>query len=79
MELLLDTIFDSIVSENMPYDKSISGMYGNIIEKYKKSDSIKDEDEIFCDVVELVYYEQVKAFKAGMKLAFTMFSEISAI
>ena len=79
MELLLDRIFDNIVSENMPYDKNISRMYGNIIEKYKKSDSIKDEDEFFCDVAELVYYEQVKTFKAGMKLAFTLFFEISAI
>ncbi len=73
MEQVLQKIFDLVVQDDIGYDKNS----GKIYEKIHKNLNPKvDEDEIFCDIAELVYLEQLSAFKSGVKLAFNMFSEI---
>ena len=74
MENVLEKIFDLVVQDNIGYDKNSGRIYEKIYKNYHSKDS---EDELFENIAELVYREQLTAFKSGVRLSFNIFNEIS--
>ena len=70
---LFDEIYDMSISEKLKTD---SGIFGRIVEKYKKSDSLDAETEIANDLAELICQVQKTAFKAGVRAAVDVWNEI---
>ena len=70
---LFDEIYDMSISEKL---KNNNGIFGKIVEKYKKSDSLDAETEIANDLSELICQVQKIAFKAGVRAAVDVWKEI---
>ncbi len=74
MEKVLEKIFDFVVQDEIGFDKNTGQIYEKI---HKNLNPDVDEDEIFGNIAELVYLEQLSAFKSGIRLTFNILNEIS--
>ncbi len=71
---LFDEIHDMSISEKL---KNNNGIFGKIVEKYKKSNSLDAETEIANDLSELICIVQKTASKAGVRAAVDVWNEIN--